>query len=190
MWATCRRQTDALVHNLKRKPAVATATTLFRANTPELFLDIDRAKVASLGVSLDNVNQTLDMFLGSLYVNSYNAFGRHWQVTVQADAKFRDRVEDINLFAVRNNKNQMVRLGTLATPREIGGPIAITRYNLYTSAAVNGNVQNGFSTGDAVDDHRHAAADNLPLSMKADWTELMFLQIRAGNTACTPSPWR
>jgi multidrug efflux pump len=174
--------TDALVHDLpKEKPAVATATTLFRANTPQLFLDIDREKVASLGVSLDDVNQTLDMFLGSLYVNSYNAFGRHWQVTVQADAKFRDRVEDINLFAVRNNKNQMVRLGTLATARAIGGPIAITRYNLYTSAAVNGNVQNGYSTGDAVNSIDTMAADKLPLSMKADWTELMFLQIRAGN---------
>ena len=173
---------DSLVRDLKKAPAVGTAVTQFRSNTPQLFLDIDRSKVASLGVTLDDVNQTLDMFLGSLYVNSYNAFGRHWQVTVQADKQFRDRISDIPLFAVRNNQNQMVLLGTLTTPREIGGPISVTRYNLYAAAAVNGKVAGGYSDGDAVKTIDTVAAQKLPLSMKADWTELMFLQVRAGNS--------
>jgi multidrug efflux pump len=177
-----QNQTDGLVRDLKEKPAIATAATQFRSNIPQLFLDIDRAKVASLGASLNDVNQTLDMYLGSLYVNSYNEFGRHWQVTVQAESDYRNRVENIRLFAVRNNKNQMVSLGTLATPRETGGPISVTRYNLYTAAAINGNVQPGYSTGDAIRTIDDAAAQELPLSMKADWTELMFLQIRAGNS--------
>src|SRR5262249_45532750 len=151
-----------------------TSSTLFRSNTPQLYLDIDRTKAAALGVPLDQVNQTLDMFLGSLYVNSYNDFGRHWQVTIQADGAFRNRVEDINLFFVRNQSGQMVPLGTLVTVREIGGPVAITRYNLYTAAAVNGNIQQGTSTGDAIRTVSDTAGESLPLSMKADWTELMF----------------
>jgi multidrug efflux pump len=175
-------RTEAMVRKLKEVPGFNSVSTQFRSSTPQLFLDIDRTKAASLGVALDDVNQTLDMYLGSLYVNSYNDFGRHWQVTVQAEGKFRDRVEDINLFQVRNNRGQMVPLGTLVTPRETVGPISVTRYNLYTAASISGNVQ-GVSTGDAIKIVNQVAAESLPLSMKAEWTELMFMQIRAGDTA-------
>ena len=92
-------------------------STQFRALTPEIYLDIDRTKVASLGISLDNVNQTLETYLGSLYVNNFNAFGRDWQVNVQAEGNFRERVEDINLLEVRNNPGQMVPLGALGNHR-------------------------------------------------------------------------
>ena len=118
--------TEKLVRDLLKTKPIGTAATQFRSNIPQLFLDIDRPKVAALGVALDDVNQTLDMFLGSLYVNSYNAFGRHWQVTAQAEDRFRNSVSDISLFAVRNNNNQMVTLGTLTEPREIGGPISVS----------------------------------------------------------------
>ena len=122
-------------------PGLVSVTTQFRSNTPQLFLDVDRVKTAALGVSLQDLNQTIDIFLGSLYVNSFNDFGWHWQVTIQADGKFRSRAEDINLFQVRNNQGQMVPLGTLVTMREVGGPISVTRYNLATSSMVgtNGN---------------------------------------------------
>jgi multidrug efflux pump len=173
---------ESLVDDLKKKPSVGTATTQFRSKTPQLFLEIDRSKVFSLGCSLDDVNQTLDMFLGSVYVNSYNAFGRHWQVTAQAEDHFRDSVSDIRLFAVRNNQNQMVTLGTLTEPRLIGGPISITRYNLHASASVNGTVQKGFSDADTIHTIDQDASDKLPLSMRAEWTELMYLQVTAGNT--------
>ena len=103
-----------------------------------------------LGVSFDDVNQTLTMYLGSLYVNSFNQFGRHWQVTVQAEGDYRNRVEDINLLQVRNKRGQMVPLGTLVNVREIGGPISVTRYNLYTAAPITGNLQPGVSSGDAI----------------------------------------
>ena len=122
------------------------------------------------------------MYLGSLYVNSFNSFGRHWQVTIQAEGDYRDRIENINLLQIRNKWNQMVPLGTLLQPREIGGPITVTRYNLYTAATINGNIQ-GVSTGEAIDDIDRVASENLPLSMKTEWTELMFMQIKAGNTA-------
>ena len=91
------------------------------------------------------------MYLGSLYVNSFNEFGRHWQVTVQAEGEFRDRVEDINLLQVRNKSGQMVPLGTLVDVREIGGPVFVTRYNLYTAAPITGNLLPGVSTGDAIE---------------------------------------
>ena len=178
-----QQQTDNLIQKLRKVPGLSRVTTQFRSQTPQLFLDIDRDKVASLGVSLDDVNQTLDMFMGSLYVNSFNDFGRHWQVTVQADGSYRNRVEDLNLFQVRNQFGQMVLLGTLVHVREIVGPIAVPRYNRYTAASVSGNIKTGYSTGDAIKTIDKMAAETLPLSMNADWTELMFIQKRAGNAS-------
>jgi multidrug efflux pump len=176
------KQTDAVIRELKKQPGLNGVSTQFRSKTPQYFLDIDRSKAAALGVALDDVNQTLDMFLGSRYVNSYNDFGRHWQVTVQAEGRYRNQVNDINLFKVRNNKGQMVPLGTLVKPRETGGPISLTRYNLSTAASISGNIQ-GVSTGDAINNINKTTAETLPLSMKTEWTEVMFMQLRAGNTA-------
>ncbi|HEX5273133.1 MAG TPA: efflux RND transporter permease subunit, partial [Gemmataceae bacterium] len=178
-----QQQTDGLLKKVKSVPDLKTAGTLFRANTPALFLDIDRAKAASLGVSLEDVNQTLDIYLGSLYVNSYNEFGRHWQVTLQADRQYRHRPEDIDLFQVRNQAGRMVSLGTLAHPREVGGPISITRYNLYPAASVSGNIAPGGSSGDAIKAIDGIARADLPLSMRTEWTELMYMQIQAGHTS-------
>ncbi len=178
-----QHQTDTLIQKLHANPGLNNVSTQFRSNAPQIYLDIDRTKAAALGLSFDDVNQTLEMYLGSLYVNSFNDFGRHWQVTIQADGQFRDRDADFKLLQVRNQSGQMVSLGTLATPREIGGPIAVTRYNLYTAAAITGNIQTGTSTGDAIRDIQATADASLPLSMKADWTELMYMQIHAGNTA-------
>ena len=136
-----------------------------------------------MGIPLDDVNQTLEIYLGSLYVNNFNAFGRHWQVNVQADGDFRDRVDDINLLKVRNNQGQMVPLGALGNMREIGGPIFVNRYNLYTAASVTGNLRPGVSSGEVIESVDKLADKTLTLSMDKEWTELMFMQIRAGNTA-------
>jgi multidrug efflux pump len=179
---TLQEGTDTLVRRLQAMPGLTSVATQFRSNIPQLYLDIDRAKVAALGVSFDDLNQTLSMYLGSLYVNSYNEFGRHWQVTIQAEGAFRHRVEDISLLQVRNKWQQMVPLGTLVQPREIGGPVSMTRYKLYNSATINGNVQ-AVSTGEAIAAIEAVAAVNLPRSMRAEWTELMYMQIQAGNTA-------
>jgi multidrug efflux pump len=177
-------QTDSLDRKLQTDvPGLISVSTQFRSNTPQLFLNIDRLKAASLGVSLQDVNQTLDIFLGSLYVNSFNDFGRHWQVTLQAEGPYRNQTTAINLFQVRNNRGQMVPLGTLANLQSTGGPIAVTRYNLYTAAAITGNLQSGLSSGEAIPAVDKLAAETLPISMKGDWTELMFMQKRAGNTS-------
>jgi multidrug efflux pump len=157
--------------------------TQFRSNTPQLYMDIDRTKVESLGVSLDEVNQTLQMYLGSLYVNSFNVFGRYWQVTVQAEGRYRSRVADINLLEVRNKWGQMVPLGTLVNVRDVNGPVMVTRYNLYPAAPITGMIHPAVSSGPVIASIDKLASETLPRSMKAEWTELMFMQIRAGNTA-------
>jgi multidrug efflux pump len=161
---------------------LAGVSTQFRSNTPQLYMDIDRAKVAALGVSFDDVNQTLQIYLGSLYVNSFNEFGRHWQVTVQAAESFRDQIEDINLLQVRNKSGQMVPLGTLVNVREINGPIFVLRYNLSTAAPITGSLLPGVSSGTVIQGVDQLASQTLPRSMKIEWTELMYLQIIEGNT--------
>jgi multidrug efflux pump len=177
--AMLQEQTDHLVDVMKQHSELSTASTQFRSSVPQLYLDIDRTKAQALGLSFQDVNQTLSMGLGSLYVNSFNAFGRHWQVNVQLEGSFRNRPEHINLLQVRNKWGQMVPMGTLVKTREVGGPISVTRYNLYQTAAISGNVPAGVSTGDTIAAINRIADENLPLSMKADWTEVMFLQIRA-----------
>ncbi len=177
------QQTSKLIRTLSKEPGLVGVSTQFRSNTPQLYMDIDRVKAAVLGVPLSDVNSTLGIYLGSLYVNSFNAFGRHWQVTVQAEGEYRDRVSRINLLQVRNNLGQMVPLGTLVNIREEGGPIFINRYNLYTCASISGNLLPGISSGEVIAGVEQRAADSLPRTMKTEWTELMFMQIREGNTA-------
>jgi multidrug efflux pump len=176
------QETKAVVEKLSQKPRLERVASQFRANTPELFMDIDRAKTAALGVSFNDLNQTLGIDLGSLYVNSFNAFGRHWQVNAQALGKYRDQVPDINLLQVRNAQGQMVPLGTLATMRGIGGPIFVYRYNSRAATSITGSLKPGVSSGEVIADVDRLTAETLPLSMKPEWTELMFMQIRDGDT--------
>jgi multidrug efflux pump len=177
-------QMNGLIAKLKKIHGLKGVSTQFRANIPTYFLDLgDRKKIFDKGVSLDDVNQTLNILEGSVYVNSYNDFGRHWQVTLQADGNFRNNIADLNLFSVRNSTGSMVPLGTLMDVKERGGPISVTRYKLYTSAVVTGNIDLGTSSGEVIDEIDKECNDFLPLSMRTEWTELMYLQILAGNTA-------
>jgi multidrug efflux pump len=178
-----QKQTERLIGGLRRDPNLLGVATQFRSDTPQLYMDIDRTKVESLGVTLDTLNQTLQMYLGSLYVNSFNIYGRYWQVTIQAEGRYRARVEDINLLEVRNKWGGMVPLGTLVNVRPVNGPVMVQRYNLYTAAPITGNIWPGVSTGPVISSIDARAQQSLPRSMKAEWTELMFMQIRAGNTA-------
>jgi multidrug efflux pump len=181
--ATLEQQTDNLVRTLDQDKRLVGVSSQFRSKVPQLYMDIDRTKVASLGVSLDDVNQTLGIYLGSLYVNSFNTLGRHWQVTIQAEGSYRDRIRDINLLEVRNQSGQMVSLGTLVNVRQVGGPIFVNRYNLYTCAPVMGNLRPGFSSGEVIATVDKVSSESLPLSMGKEWTELMYMQIKEGNNA-------
>ncbi|MEI8371361.1 MAG: multidrug efflux RND transporter permease subunit [Planctomycetota bacterium] len=155
----------------------------FRADTPWLFLDIDRDQAKTMGVSMADVFSMLQVYLGSLYINDFNRFGRTWQVNVQADAQYRKQSEDLKRFKVRNNAGTMVPLGAISSIRQISGPVMIYRYNMYPSAPINGAPAPGVSSGEAIGLMQRVANDQLVHSMRAEWTELAMLQLETGNTA-------
>jgi multidrug efflux pump len=177
-----QKESDALIGKLKGRPGLNSVSTVFRSNVPQLFLDIDRKKVASLGVSFDDLNKSLSIYLGSLYVSNFNEFGRYWQVNLQSEGQFRSRLDDLKLLYVRNNQGLMVPLATLATAREVGGPIFVLRYNLYSAAPVTGGFAPGTSSGTAIAEIDTLASETLPRSMGSEWTEVVFMQRREGNT--------
>jgi len=174
---------DDLVDSAGKKPHMIVAPTVFRSNTPQLYMDIDRTKVESLGLTMDAVNQTLQIYMGSYYVNNFNQFGRYWQVNIQAEGAFRKQNDDLNQLFIRNKRQQMVPLGTLIRLREIGGPVMVTRYNLYPAAPVMGGGMPPLSSGQTITLMEKEAAQTLPRSMSTEWTELTYMQIKAGNTA-------
>jgi multidrug efflux pump len=175
--------TDALIEQANRTPGLVGVFTLFRSNSPQIYADIDRVKVKSLGVELSDLFNTLQVYLGSLYVNNFNEFGRSWQVNLQAGGAFRRTVDQVGQLKVRNSAGEMVPLATLMNLRDISGPVMVNRYNMYQSAPVNGNVLPGVSSGQAIKLMEGLAQKILPDKMTYEWTELTLMQIRAGNTA-------
>ena len=157
----------------------------FTVNQPQLFVEIDRDKLKAQKVSLDDVNQTLQAYLGGLYVNDVTLFNRNWQVNVQADARFRMRVEDIGRLEVRNAEGQRVPLRTLVNVSDDSGPAIVNHYNSNPSAELNGNMAPGTSSGQAVDIMDELAKESLPSTMKADWTEITLQQILASQDIFT-----
>jgi multidrug efflux pump len=164
-------------------PEVFLAFSSYTANQPQLFVNIDREKAKNSGVEITSINQTLQAYLGSAYVNDFTRFGRNWQVNVQADAQFRLQPEDIGRLKTRNAAGQMVPLAGLLTVREISGPAVVNRYNMFPSAEVTGVTRPGVSSGQAIATMERIAGETLPSSMGFEWTELTLLQILAGNTA-------
>jgi multidrug efflux pump len=157
--------------------------TTFRANTPQLYLDVDRLKAKSMGVPLSDIFDTLQIYLGSLYVNDFNLFGRTYHVTAQADGPFRRQPEDILNFKTRNDRGEMVPLGTLVSVHSINGPDSVVRYDMYPAAEMTGNPAHGVSSGDAIAAMEKLVREKLPPSVGFEWTELTLQQILEGNTA-------
>jgi multidrug efflux pump len=153
----------------------------FRSRSPQLYVDFDREKVKTMGVQLTDVFDALQADIGSYYVNDFNRFGRTWQVNVQADAPFRDKTDDITQIKVRNNAGNMVPLGALATVQDSAGPAQVIRYNMFPAAAINGASLPGMSTGDVITTMEGLAGRELPQTMTAEWSDLMFLQKQAGQ---------
>jgi multidrug efflux pump len=176
-------QTDNLAEKANQQPGLVGVFSMFRANTPQLFVDIDRTKCKTMNVPLSDVFNTLQTNLGSFYVNDFNQFGRTWQVNLQADSRYRFRADDVKKLKVRNASGEMLPLGTLAKVEEISGPLMITRYNMYPAAALNGNTVPGVSSGQAISIMDGLAKKELAGSMSTEWTELTYMQILAGNTA-------
>ncbi len=174
---------DRIVVKAAANPALDNPFTSFRAQTPWLYLDIDRTAAKVMGVPMSEVFNTLQVYLGSLYVNDFNLFGRTWQVNVQADQSFRDEVENLKQLRVRNDRGQMVPFGTFISVREVTGPVLIARYNMYSAAPVNCNAAPGVSSGQAIVDLEDIVRNDLNWSMRYEWTELALLQLQTGNTA-------
>lgn len=178
-----QKQTDNLVaKGGAPETSIDRPNTVYKANSPQLFVDIDRDKCQQQGVKLGDVFATLQASLGSRYVNDFNRFGRTWQVVVQADSQFRNEVEDVKRLGVRNASGQIVPLGSVAVVREVSGPLVLTRYNMYPAAAINGNIKPGFGTGYVLDEYERLAKTELPSSMAVEWTEIMYLERISGNT--------
>jgi multidrug efflux pump subunit AcrB len=176
---------EKIVDDASRTPLLAGLFSSFRADTPWLFLDINRTQAKMQGLSIADLNATLQDNVGSFYVNDFNRNGRTWQVNVQADTRYRRQVNDLWQLKIRNDRAGMVSLATVASSLPISGPVMIQRYNMYTAAPVNGAPAQGVSSGEAIRLLEGATQRQLDQvhAMKCDWTELAKLQLETGNTA-------
>jgi hydrophobe/amphiphile efflux-1 (HAE1) family protein len=178
-----QRVSAEIVDAGNRTPGLQNLSLSFGANTPWLYLDIDRTKCMALGVQVSDVFNTLQVYFGSFYVNNFNEFGRTWQVNLQAAPQYRVDRDDVLQLQVRNNLGRMIRLAALMDLRETSGPVAVMRYNLYSAAAIFGNTAPGVSSSEAIRLMRQVAGPRLTQSMATDWTELAYMELQAGNVA-------
>jgi multidrug efflux pump len=176
-------EVDALIRDIGQQKELAAAFTVYRANVPQLFVDVDRVRCLQMGVPLRDVFATLQIYLGGTYVNDFNRFGRNWQVTAQADAPFRMTADSVRSLRVRNDRGEMVPLGAVAKVEDIVGPVVIQRYNTFPAAAVNGNLAPGTSTGTGITLVTQAAERSLSKQAGYEWTDISFLQNTEGDTA-------
>ncbi|HYO25832.1 MAG TPA: multidrug efflux RND transporter permease subunit [Lacipirellulaceae bacterium] len=174
---------DGLAATGNEQPGLVGLFSAFRAQTPQMYVDVDRARCKSMGVPLNEVFLTLQLYLGGYYTNDFNQFGRTWQVNLQGDPQFRLTPEQVARLKVRNLAGEMVPLGSVAHVTEIGGPALVLRYNGKTAAAVNGGSLPGVSSGSVITTVNQLGQTQLPQGMDWQWTELTLLQILAGNTA-------
>jgi HAE1 family hydrophobic/amphiphilic exporter-1 len=162
---------------------LASVFSLFNTSTPKIYADIDRLRAQMLGVSADRVFETLEVYLGSTFVNEFNFLGRTYRVTAQADGTFRDDPRDIANLKTRNERGEMVPIGSVAELRDTTGPYRVTRYNLYPATEIQGATLPGYSTGFGLDAMERIAAEKLPDGFGFEWTELAFQERQAGDSA-------
>jgi HAE1 family hydrophobic/amphiphilic exporter-1 len=171
-----------LIGQANQNPNLTRVFTTFGNNTPQIFLDIDRVKARMLDVPLANIFNTLQVNLGGAYVNDFNAFGRVYQVRIQADDRFRNERDDILRLKVRSSTGALVPLGSLVEIRDTAGPDLVQRYNMYTAVPVQGDTTRGISSGVGLQTMERLAA-GLPQDFNFEWTELAFQERGTGNTA-------
>ncbi|WP_028535696.1 efflux RND transporter permease subunit [Paludibacterium yongneupense] len=172
---------NAFMAAAKKAPELGPMFSSYQINVPQLDVDLDRVKAKQQGVAVTDVFDTMQIYLGSLYVNDFNRFGRVYQVRAQADAPFRSRPEDILQLKTRNNQGEMVPLSSLVKVSPTFGPEMVVRYNGYTAADINGGPAPGFSSTQAEAAAERIAARTLPRGVKFEWTDLTYQKILAGN---------
>jgi HAE1 family hydrophobic/amphiphilic exporter-1 len=169
----------------RKRPELANVTSQFNSSVPQIYADVDRDKVLKQGVAISDVYQTLQAYLGGLYLNQFNRFGRQWRVFLQGEGMERMSEADIKGYYVRNNVGQMVPLSALLTTRQITGPEYTNRFNLYRSAQVIGSAAPGYSSGQALAALDEVAKQTLPPEMGYDWADLSYQEQKASGSATT-----
>jgi multidrug efflux pump len=180
--------TKSFLAKARATPELAGLFSSFAINVPQLYADLDRAKARQLGVPVSEVFSTLQIYLGSVYVNDFNKFGRTYSVRVQADAPFRARADDIGFLKVRSRSGEMVPLTALLNIQPSVGPERATRYNGFLAADINGRAAPGYSSGQAQAAVERIAAETLPKGFRVEWTELTYQEILAGNSGILVFP--
>jgi multidrug efflux pump len=182
-YAALDTATKGFLAKAYQTPELAGIFSSYQVNVPQLYADVDRTKARQLGVPITEVFDAMQIYLGSLYVNDFNKFGRTYSVRVQADAAYRARAEDVGLLKVRTNSGEMVPLSALMSVKPSSGPERAMRYNGFLAADINGRAAPGYSSGQAQDAVTRIAAETLPPGITYEWTELTFQEILAGNSA-------
>jgi len=180
-YAELNNAANAFVAAASKAPELGPMFSSYQINVPQLDVDLDRTKAKQQGVAVTDVFDTMQIYLGSLYVNDFNRFGRVYQVRAQADAPFRAHPEDIGLLKTRNSNGEMVPLSSLVQVKQTFGPEMVVRYNGYTAADINGGPAPGFSSAQAEAAAERIAAETLPRGVKFEWTDLTYQKILAGN---------
>jgi HAE1 family hydrophobic/amphiphilic exporter-1 len=173
----------AMMGAAQQAPGLAGVFTTFTANTPQVYLEIDRTKAQMLNVPIGAIFEALQNNLGSAYVNDFNAFGRVYQVRLSADSRFRIERDSIARLRVRSADGALVPLGTLVEIKDVAGPSLVQRYNMYTSVPLQGNAAPGVATGSALNTMEGVAKQVLPPGIGFEWTELAYQERTTGNTA-------
>ncbi|MEM8714759.1 MAG: efflux RND transporter permease subunit, partial [Cyanobacteria bacterium P01_G01_bin.4] len=175
---------DQLVARANEQPEMAGSVfSTYTANSPQLLVDIDRNRAKALQVNIDEILNTLQIYLGSQYVNDFNAFGRSYRVYIHADSQFRSTPEDLNQLYVRSELGEMIPLGNLVRTERVVGPQTINHYNLFRSIEINGIAAPGYSSGQALDAMERVAAEVLPNSMGFEWSGISLEELDSGGLA-------
>jgi len=178
-----KRVMDQVLMKARAAPELAGVFSSYDINAPQLSVALDRTKANRLGVPVEEVFRTMQIYLGSIYVNDFNLFGRTYQVIAQADKRFRSAPDDIGRLQTRNIQGRMVPLGSVVTVKGGFGPETAMRYNTFRSADLTANPAPGYSSGQAQEKMVRILAETLPKGFDYEWTELTYQQILAGNTA-------
>ena len=178
----------AFLARAAKAPELANLFTSYQVNVPQLYADVDRTKARQLGVAVTDIFDTLQIYLGSLYVNDFNKFGRTYSVRVQADAQYRAYADHIGKLKVRSKTGEMVPLSALLTVKPAAGPERAMRYNGFLAADISGGAAPGFSSGQAQAAVERIAAETLPKGFTYEWTDLTYQQIIAGNSSLIVFP--
>ncbi|WP_316168287.1 MULTISPECIES: multidrug efflux RND transporter permease subunit [unclassified Bradyrhizobium] len=173
--------TDELVGAARKAPGLTAVFSPYSANTPQVFVDIDRVKAEKLGVPIANITDTIETYFGSTYVNDFNLFGRTYHVTAQADLPFRKETADLARLRTRNAAGDMVMLGSVVDFKDVAGPDRVARYNLYPSSEVQGDTLPGVSSATAIDIMKRLADETLPSGFAYEWTDLSFQQVNGAS---------